>query len=79
MIFAFMAYKASFTEKAATLVEKALDFRLLDLHLERISEFALAGTVRPNLPRPYGRRCRGYIAPKPYASFGPKRINVMAL
>jgi ATP-binding cassette subfamily B protein RaxB len=54
MIFAFMAYKASFTEKAATLVEKALDFRLLDLHLERISDIALSplepGHDRPSLP-----------------------------
>ena len=41
MIFAFMAYKMSFTEKAATLVEKALDFRLLDLHLDRIADIAL--------------------------------------
>lgn len=41
MIFAFMAYKSSFTDKAATLVEKALDFRLLDLHLERIADIAL--------------------------------------
>lgn len=42
MIFAFMAYKMSFIEKAATLVEKALDFRLLDLHLDRISDIALS-------------------------------------
>jgi ATP-binding cassette, subfamily B, bacterial CvaB/MchF/RaxB len=41
MIFAFMAYKMSFTDKATTLVEKLLDFRLLDLHLERISDIAL--------------------------------------
>jgi ATP-binding cassette subfamily B protein RaxB len=51
MIFAFMAYKMSFTEKAATLVEKILDFRLLDLHLERIADIALhpleAGHDRP--------------------------------
>ena len=54
MIFAFMAYKMSFTEKAATLVEKALDFRLLDLHLDRISDIALnplePGHDRPLLP-----------------------------
>jgi ATP-binding cassette subfamily B protein RaxB len=54
MIFAFMAYKMSFTEKAATLVEKALDFRLLDLHLDRISDIALSplepGHDRPVLP-----------------------------
>ena len=41
MIFAFMAYKAHFTAKASTLVEKALEFRLLDLHLERLSDIAL--------------------------------------
>jgi ATP-binding cassette subfamily B protein RaxB len=41
MFFAFMAYKTSFTDKAATLVEKVLDFRLLDLHLDRISDIAL--------------------------------------
>jgi ATP-binding cassette subfamily B protein RaxB len=54
MIFAFMAYKMSFTDKAATLVEKILDFRLLDLHLERISDIALnpleQGHDRPLIP-----------------------------
>ena len=42
-------------EKAATLVEKALDFRLLDLHLDRISDIALSplevGFDRPLLSR----------------------------
>jgi ATP-binding cassette, subfamily B, bacterial CvaB/MchF/RaxB len=51
MIFAFMAYKMSFTEKAATLVEKALDFRLLDLHLDRISDIALS-PMEPGHDRP---------------------------
>ena len=41
MIFAFMAYKMSFTDKAGALIEKVLDFRLLDLHLERIADIAL--------------------------------------
>lgn len=41
MIFAFMSYKMQFTSKASTLVEKILEFRLLDLHLERISDIAL--------------------------------------
>ena len=54
MIFAFMAYKMNFTDKAATLVEKLLDFRLLDLHLERISDIALnpleQGHDRPLIP-----------------------------
>ena len=41
MVFAFMAYKQHFTTKASALVEKALEFRLLELHLERLSDIAL--------------------------------------
>jgi len=41
MIFAFMSYKANFTSKAAHLIEMAIEFRLLDLHLERISDIAM--------------------------------------
>jgi ATP-binding cassette subfamily B protein RaxB len=51
MIFAFMAYKMNFTGKASTLVEKALEFRLLDLHLERISDIALH-PLEPGHDRP---------------------------
>lgn len=40
MIFAFMAYKANFTGKASALVEKAIEFRMLNLHLERIADIA---------------------------------------
>nr|WP_294544598.1 peptidase domain-containing ABC transporter [uncultured Rhodopila sp.] len=62
MIFAFMAYKMSFTEKAATLVEKVLDFRLLDLHLERIADIALH-QLEPGHDRPLvqGTPIRGEI------------------
>jgi len=51
MIFALMAYKMNFTEKASTLVEKLLDFRLLDLHLERIADIALS-PLEPGHDRP---------------------------
>ncbi|WP_262692673.1 peptidase domain-containing ABC transporter [Kordiimonas aestuarii] len=40
MIFAFMAYKRNFTEKASGLVEKAIEFRMLSLHLERVADIA---------------------------------------
>ena len=46
MIFTFMAYKANFVGKASTLVERALEFRLLDLHLERLSDVALTPLER---------------------------------
>jgi ATP-binding cassette subfamily B protein RaxB len=42
MIFAFMTYKRSFTDKASALVERAIEFRMLGLHLERIADIAHA-------------------------------------
>jgi ATP-binding cassette subfamily B protein RaxB len=41
MIFAFMSYRQSFSQKAIALVERIIEFRLLNLHLERISDIAL--------------------------------------
>jgi ATP-binding cassette subfamily B protein RaxB len=46
MIFAFMSYKQHFTEKAVLLVEKAIDFRILELHLERLGDIALSRLER---------------------------------
>ena len=46
MIFAFMSYKQHFTEKAVQLVEKTLDFRILELHLERLGDIALSRLER---------------------------------
>ena len=42
MIFAYMAYKGQFTDKAIALVERLIEFRMLELHLSRISDIALA-------------------------------------
>jgi ATP-binding cassette subfamily B protein RaxB len=46
MLFAIMAYKNQFLDKARSLVERAIEFRLLDLHLERIADIALAAPER---------------------------------
>ncbi len=40
MIFAFLAYKRNFTEKASALVERAIEYRVLGLHLERVADIA---------------------------------------
>src|SRR3954452_24594437 len=53
MIFAIMAYKHSFMTKAVSLVETALDFRILELHLERLSDIALSAP-EPGHDRPIG-------------------------
>lgn len=42
MLFAFMAYKRHFVTAAATLVERGIEFRMLDLHLERLADIALS-------------------------------------
>jgi ATP-binding cassette subfamily B protein RaxB len=42
MLFAFMAYKRQFIDKATMLVERVIEFRMLDLHLERIADIGLA-------------------------------------
>lgn len=46
MIFAFMSYKQHFVEKAVQLVEKGLDFRILELHLDRLADIALSPPER---------------------------------
>jgi ATP-binding cassette subfamily B protein RaxB len=46
MIFAFMSYKQNFIDKSILLVEKALEFRLLELHLERLADIALTPLER---------------------------------
>lgn len=42
MIFAFQAYKQQFLDSATRLVEQAIQYKLLDVHLTRISDIALA-------------------------------------
>jgi ATP-binding cassette, subfamily B, bacterial CvaB/MchF/RaxB len=56
MVFAFITYKQQFINKANLLLEKALDFGIVGLHLERLSDIALTplepGHTAPLLSRP---------------------------
>jgi ATP-binding cassette subfamily B protein RaxB len=62
MVFAFMAYKQHFIEKSVGLIEKALDFRILGLHLERLSDIALTPLEKGHdKPLSYLRPLRGRI------------------
>ena len=47
MLMAFMSYKASFTARAGGLVDRWFEYRMLDLHAERVADLAL----EPALPR----------------------------
>jgi len=42
MIFAFMAYKTQFLQRGASLIDQIINFRMLSLHLERLSDIALS-------------------------------------
>jgi ATP-binding cassette subfamily B protein RaxB len=42
MVFAYIAYKTQFLQRAASLIDQAIAFRMLGLHLERLSDIALA-------------------------------------
>jgi ATP-binding cassette subfamily B protein RaxB len=50
MLFAFMSYKMNFTGKAANLIEKVFEYRMLELHADRVADIALTE------PEPYSDR-----------------------
>ncbi len=62
MLFAFVAYKGQFADKAVRLLEKAIELRMLRLHLHRLADIALS-EQEPGLDQPHGyeRTLRGQI------------------
>jgi ATP-binding cassette, subfamily B, bacterial CvaB/MchF/RaxB len=62
MVFAFIAYKLQFIGKTVSLVDRAIEFRLLGLHLERLADIALA-PLEPGQDQPLAdvRPIRGEI------------------
>lgn len=46
MVFAYMAYKSQFLQRGASLIDQSIAFRMLGLHLERLSDIALADQDR---------------------------------
>lgn len=42
MVFAYVAYKTQFVEKSTALIDQAVAFKILGLHLERLSDIALS-------------------------------------
>src|SRR5208283_5313463 len=55
MLFGFLAFKLLFLTRVNNLVDKWIEFRMLDLHAERIADIALAQieqTRPPSAPAP---------------------------
>jgi ATP-binding cassette, subfamily B, bacterial CvaB/MchF/RaxB len=42
MVFAYLSYKTQFMQKASSLIDQGIAFKMLGLHLERLSDIALA-------------------------------------
>lgn len=62
MVFAFMAYRQHFIDRSVALVEKALEFQILGLHLERLSDIALTPMERGHdQPLSYARPVVGRL------------------
>jgi ATP-binding cassette subfamily B protein RaxB len=62
MVFAFMSYKRHLVDKAIFLIEKVVEFRLLDLHLARLADIALTPTERGyDCPLAYAKPIEGCI------------------
>jgi ATP-binding cassette subfamily B protein RaxB len=61
MLFAFMAYKQQFIDRAVRLVEKAIEARMLDVHLERLADIVLAEAEPPRPPARPAARLRGAV------------------
>src|SRR6267154_244721 len=68
MLFGFLAFKLLFLTRVNNLVDKAIDFRMLDLHAERIADIALsepesaqpAGAQAPDAPLQIRARALGF-------------------
>lgn len=53
MLFAFASYKAQFTQRAAAFVDHWIEFRMLELHLQRLADIALTETENSGENQPY--------------------------
>jgi ATP-binding cassette, subfamily B, bacterial CvaB/MchF/RaxB len=61
MLFAFLSFRQTFTDRATALINQFIQFRFLDLHLERLSDIV---TTEPETtgPAPANLQVRGGIA-----------------
>ncbi len=53
MLFAFASYKSQFTQRAAAFIDRWIEFRMLELHLQRLADIALTQTEQSGEHQPY--------------------------
>lgn len=84
MLYAFMSYKTQFLEKATALIEMAIQYRMLDLYVSRLSDIALTEKeVGYDEKRLIARELQGTIELKDvsfrYAATEPEILSEIAL
>ena len=83
MITAFVAYKGQFEQRLMALLEQFVQFRLLDVHLERIADIALQKKEPGLISAPSGDAFLGAISIRNvhfrYAQFEPPILNGASL
>jgi ATP-binding cassette subfamily B protein RaxB len=60
MLVAFFSFRQTFSDRATALVAQAMQFRLLGVHLDRLSDIVHA-EAEPSLPGPFGYGVEGAI------------------
>ena len=53
MLFAFASYKSQFTQRASAFIDHWVEFRMLELHLQRLADIALTETEKSGETQPY--------------------------
>ena len=86
MVFAFMAYRTSFSAAAAQMVERFMELRTLGLHLDRLADIVRApqeALEAPGAPHGPARRLRGDLRVTDvafaYGSDGPRVLDGVAM
>ena len=79
MLFAFIAYKNQFKDKAARLIEKLIEFKMLGLHFDRLADIALSQKEELQKQTKIGHVIRGKLSVSnlsfKYSETSPKIID----
>ncbi len=79
MITAFVAYKSQFEQKLLALLEFYVQFKLLDVHLQRVSDIALARPERSSDTQPMAGNLSGHLQLRNvYFRYAPHEPTILA-
>ena len=69
MLFSFLSFRQTFTDRTIGLINQAIQFRFLRLHLDRLADIVTARKPRDSRRRPSGAStCKAPSASRTFAS-----------